>query len=343
MQIRPSRQEDLPVMLDIYEEARRFMQDTGNPTQWNENYPEAELLMRDIELGNSFVVEENAQVIATFALIIGEDPTYRVIEDGAWLNENPYGTVHRLAARTAVHGVANYVFDWCKGKVDNLRADTHEDNKVMQHILEKNGFVRCGRIYVENGTPRIAFQFMPQIRKVDPAVMSQPFSQDGQNMSCAASWQQEQGTYQEMPQSNWMQREQAMMKEESKQGYGIASMVLGIISIVLFFAFINLPLAILAVVFGGVQLAKGGQKGMAIAGIITGEIAIFLTVIAALFFCFNHMAEIEYPSDTNEGGYYYDAPEYHTSQDYYQGYYDGYYDGYDAAYSDLRNGTYFPK
>ncbi len=339
MQIRPSRQEDLPVMLDIYEEARRFMQDTGNPTQWNGSYPEAGLLMRDIELGNSFVVEENAQVIATFALIIGEDPTYRVIEDGAWLNENPYGTIHRLAARTAVHGVANYVFDWCKGKVDNLRADTHEDNKVMQHILEKNGFVRCGRIYVEDKTPRIAFQFMPQMRSVDQVMM-----QDGQNMSFESSWQQEQGAWQqEMSQPDWMQQEQPVRKEERNQGFGIASMVLGIISIVLFFAFINLPLAILAVVFGGVQLAKGGQKGMAVAGIITGEIAIFLTVIAALFFCFNHMAEIEYPSDINEGSYYYDAPGNHTSQDYYQGYYDGYYDGYDDAYSDLRNGTYFPK
>ncbi len=340
MQIRPSRQEDLPVMLEIYEEARRFMQDTGNPTQWNGNYPEAGLLMHDIELGNSFVVEENAQVIATFALIIGEDPTYRVIEDGAWLNENPYGTVHRLAARTAVHGVANYVFDWCKGKVDNLRADTHEDNKVMQHILEKNGFVRCGRIYVADGTPRIAFQFMPQIKRAE---MQEPFFRDGQDMSFAAA-RQEQGAYQqEMSQPNWMQQGQPVKREERNQGFGIASMVLGIISIVLFFAFINLPLAILAVVFGGVQLAKGGQKGMAVAGIITGEIAIFLTVIAALFFCFNHMAEIEYPSDINEGSYYYDAPGNHTSQDYYQGYYDGYYDGYDDAYSDLRNGTYFPK
>ena len=327
-------------MLEIYEEARRFMQDTGNPTQWNGNYPEAGLLMRDIELGNSFVVEENAQVIATFALIIGEDPTYRVIEDGAWLNENPYGTVHRLAARTAVHGVANYVFDWCKGKVDNLRADTHEDNKVMQHILEKNGFVRCGRIYVADGTSRIAFQFMPQIRRTE---MQKPFFRDRQDMPFAAARQEQGACQQEMPQPNWMQQEQPVRKEERNQGFGIASMVLGIISLVLFFTFINLPLAILAVVFGGVQLAKGGQKGMAVAGIITGEIAIFLTVIAALFFCFNHMAEIEYPSDINEGSYYYDAPENHTSQDYYQGYYEGYYDGYDDAYSDLRNGTYFPK
>ena len=28
----------------------------------------------------------------------------------------------------------------------------------MRHLLEKNGFKECGIIYVEDGTPRIAFQ-----------------------------------------------------------------------------------------------------------------------------------------------------------------------------------------
>ena len=41
---------------------------------------------------------------------------------------------------------------------ESLRADTHEDNKIMQHLLEKNGFVRCGIIHVEDGTPRVAYQ-----------------------------------------------------------------------------------------------------------------------------------------------------------------------------------------
>lgn len=40
----------------------------------------------------------------------------------------------------------------------SLRADTHADNKIMQHLLEKNGFARCGIIHVEDGTPRVAYQ-----------------------------------------------------------------------------------------------------------------------------------------------------------------------------------------
>lgn len=106
MQIRPARREDLPVMEAIYEQAKEFMRETGNPNQWNGSYPEEGLLLCDMEHGNSYVVEENGQVIGTFAFIKGEDPTYRVIEDGMWMREEPYGTVHRLASATGTHGVA---------------------------------------------------------------------------------------------------------------------------------------------------------------------------------------------------------------------------------------------
>ena len=40
----------------------------------------------------------------------------------------------------------------------SLRADTHADNKIMQHLLEKNGFTRCGIIHVADGSPRFAYQ-----------------------------------------------------------------------------------------------------------------------------------------------------------------------------------------
>ena len=40
-----------------------------------------------------------------------------------------------------------------------MRGDTHEDNLPMQRVLEKNGFQRCGTIFVEDGSPRIAYQY----------------------------------------------------------------------------------------------------------------------------------------------------------------------------------------
>ncbi len=42
--------------------------------------------------------------------------------------------------------------------MSNFRIDTHNDNKIMQHVIEKNGFIRCGIIYVKDGSPRIAYE-----------------------------------------------------------------------------------------------------------------------------------------------------------------------------------------
>ena len=93
------------------------------------------------------------------AFIIGEDSTYLRIEDGKWLNENPYGTIHRIASDGAVKGLFSACIDFCKSQMEDLRIDTHADNKTMQHLILKNGFQKCGIIYLTNGSPRIAYQY----------------------------------------------------------------------------------------------------------------------------------------------------------------------------------------
>ena len=90
-------------------------------------------------------------------MIPGEDPTYEVIQ-GAWLNDRPYCAVHRVASRGEVPGVATQILTWCLEFCGNVRIDTHDDNLPMQRVLEKNGFVHCGRIWIEDGSPRIAYQ-----------------------------------------------------------------------------------------------------------------------------------------------------------------------------------------
>ena len=142
MYVRRSNMEDIPAMMDLYAQARVFMRENGNLNQWDESYPSRELLEKDIAFGNSYIVEDDEKnLAATFAFIKGEDPTYYGIENGAWLNHEPYGTIHRLAGNTSYHGIASGCISWCKSQIGNLRADTHEDNKIMQHLLEKNGFI----------------------------------------------------------------------------------------------------------------------------------------------------------------------------------------------------------
>lgn len=158
MRIRKTRPEDLAEVMQIYAQAREFMARTGNPTQWGDGYPKEELIREDIAKGISYVAESDGTIETVFMYELGEDPVYRVIENGSWKNEEPYGVVHRIASRGEVKGAGSKCLQWGFEQCGNLRIDTHDDNLVMQHVLEKNGFERCGRIYLEDGSPRVAYQ-----------------------------------------------------------------------------------------------------------------------------------------------------------------------------------------
>lgn len=155
--IRIARPSDWQDIMDIYANARRFMRETGNPTQWGDTFPPEELVREDLRLGRNYVCEIDGRVQGVFAMVPGDDPTYRFIL-GSWLNDEPYCAVHRVASRGEVKGVASQVLAWALEQRGNIRIDTHDNNLPMQRVLEKNGFVKCGRIWIEDGTPRIAYQ-----------------------------------------------------------------------------------------------------------------------------------------------------------------------------------------
>ena len=160
MQIRKTTPEDVDTILNIFDIARQFMQRTGNKTQWDKNYPSANILTQDIKNGNNYVCVENGRVVATFSLIIGDEPTYHLIEDGDWHLDASYGTIHRLASDGTVKGIARACFDFCKAQISYLRVDTHADNIPMQTCFNQNGFKKCGKVYVQNGSPRIAYDYI---------------------------------------------------------------------------------------------------------------------------------------------------------------------------------------
>lgn len=135
------------------------MRESGNHSQWINGYPSRELVAEDIASGISYVgVDGDGEISMAFAFIIGDDPTYAVIEGGKWLNSLPYGTVHRLGSTGKHHGVLRICVNFCMKKISNIRLDTHADNPIMRHEAEKLGFKRCGTIYCIDGSPRIAYQ-----------------------------------------------------------------------------------------------------------------------------------------------------------------------------------------
>ena len=161
-EIRKSEMADLKRIMQIYSIARDFMVMSGNPNQWGPtNWPPQALIENDIQNGNSYVCTYSGRIVGTFYYNFGNDiePTYRHIEDGTWMDSSNYGVVHRIASDGSVKGVGTFCLLWAYAMSGHLRIDTHGDNSVMQALLEKCGFRRCGTIYVEEDEfPRLAFE-----------------------------------------------------------------------------------------------------------------------------------------------------------------------------------------
>lgn len=157
--IRPAQYSDLGPILSVYETARQYMAQSGNPGQWGNIYPQRSMLEDDIAKGQLYVDEEGGDIHGVFMFSIGEDPTYARIE-GAWVSEGPYGTIHRVASDGRVKGVFARCVAFCKARAPRLRIDTHEDNHTMRRLIERQGFVYCGTIYMEDGSSRRAYEYI---------------------------------------------------------------------------------------------------------------------------------------------------------------------------------------
>ena len=159
MYIQKARIEDLDKIMGIYRIAQDYMIESGNPNQWGHTYPSEDLIKGDIENEVCYLIFDDDSFHGVFALFDGIEPTYEYIEDGEWLNDEEYVTLHRIASDGKVHGIFRCAIEYCKSISDNIRIDTHNSNETMQKLIEKNGFVKCGTIYVRDGSPRIAYQW----------------------------------------------------------------------------------------------------------------------------------------------------------------------------------------
>lgn len=164
MKIELAKKTDLDKLLEIYREAREFMKNSGNKTQWGDNKPSKETLERDIENKNLYKVVDFDEIVGAFALIYGEDKTYLEI-DGKWLNDEPYATLHRVASSGKARGIMSEIIKFSEEKFENLRIDTHKNNHKMLDKIRENGFTYCGVIKIDDGSPRETFQKISKNKK----------------------------------------------------------------------------------------------------------------------------------------------------------------------------------
>lgn len=157
--VRKATAADLEKIMQIYETAREFMIRNGNPTQWEDGYPQRELVGEDIRTGICRVICDGETPCGVFAFLEDEDPWYRRIEDGQWSNDEPYVAIHRIGSDGTRHGIFRCAADYAKAHCDNVRIDTHKNNHIMQKLITGAGFTHCGTIFVVGNSPRIAYQW----------------------------------------------------------------------------------------------------------------------------------------------------------------------------------------
>lgn len=159
MIIRPAKESDVEAAAKIYDDARIFMKESGNPNQWSGIYPNGDDVRLGIVKGTSYVCEDDGEVVATFHYERNaDDPTYHMIYGGSWLCDGEYSVIHRIAVKYHGRGIIDFCYNECFKLQPNIRIDTHRDNIPMQKCLKRCGFEYCGIIYLKNGEERLAFQ-----------------------------------------------------------------------------------------------------------------------------------------------------------------------------------------
>ncbi|MBR2989987.1 MAG: GNAT family N-acetyltransferase [Solobacterium sp.] len=170
IEIRPAEEKDLNGMMIVVEEARAYFKEHGIP-QWQEPHPgETHLypgrpdLLKDIAKGGSYVMVEGDEVAGLCGIAFAADPNYTVIDNGAWLNDHPYGVIHRIAVKAdrKGQGLAKQFFRFAETLaaehgIHDLRGDTHELNQSMRRLFTSMGYTECGTVYMVDGAPRVAY------------------------------------------------------------------------------------------------------------------------------------------------------------------------------------------
>lgn len=164
MQFRKSEKCDIDEIMKIIKQAQIYFKENGID-QWQNNYPNPDTIKNDIDNGVSYVLIKDDKIVGTTVISFDGESTYNHIYDGQWLSNEKYAVIHRIAINNDYKGMAlsskiiNYTEEICRERnVNSIKVDTHKDNISMQKLLEKNDFKYCGKIILNDGAERIAFE-----------------------------------------------------------------------------------------------------------------------------------------------------------------------------------------
>ena len=164
MNFRRSNKNDINKIMEMIEEAKEYFK-SNNIDQWQDGYPNYQVILDDINKGYSFVFIENDNIVASVAVSFEGENTYDKIYEGQWLSIQSYCVIHRLVVDSRLKGngisskIIKKIEEIClENNIHSIKIDTHKENLSMQKLLKKNNFSYCGIIYLEGKAPRVAFE-----------------------------------------------------------------------------------------------------------------------------------------------------------------------------------------
>ncbi|MFE3847620.1 GNAT family N-acetyltransferase [Flavobacterium sp. LB3P45] len=161
-QFRKAELSEIAPIWEILQQAIRRRKEDGS-TQWQDGYPNPDVVQKDIEKGEGFVLVAGDTIIGYSAVLINDEPAYEKIE-GNWLTNDDFVVLHRVAISEQYlgKGLAKMILKHIEyfalsNNIYSIKADTNFDNIAMMKIFENLGYTYCGEVYFR-GSSRKAYE-----------------------------------------------------------------------------------------------------------------------------------------------------------------------------------------
>lgn len=161
--IQLAKLEHLDFVTQAYEATRIIMSEYAIETDWPEDQFSGGCALEDIENSNCYIVYNGDTPSAAFTLKQRSNATDQ--ENGIhWRSNMNHYTIQRISV-THEDSVVQSIFGYAATRADYLRCLTHERNNILRHALDKFGFKECGTFTAEDGTTRVAYDW---VKEPDP-------------------------------------------------------------------------------------------------------------------------------------------------------------------------------
>lgn len=153
MKIRRANIADLNNIIVMYNSCVAGMIKNGID-QWDNSYPNKEIILQDLECETYYVVEKNNNIIGGFNIDQNQDPTYLAMN---WKdNTNSFLVVHRLGIKQEYwgNGIGKKLMLFAEKVVktrnlSSIRLDTYSGNQKAMVFYKKLGYTELGTIHLK--------------------------------------------------------------------------------------------------------------------------------------------------------------------------------------------------